>query len=1758
MRYRSQYEHRLLTLLPAALLLLLSPAVAPAGEATLDRTSFDARGEHDAILTVGAFGRYAIKTKSPQGTSLQLVDAMIGPGESSGIAGESDGRIDSFLDAGRYRILLRSHREGRGKAELSVEPFVELNAPQAPLMSELQAVSAKLEDLEQASWWLHIDERRTVYIEAVGRNLADLRLWQDGSWLVDSTPAMSDREPSSGRPMTYCLLVADLTPGYYLLTAYGGAQRAWSAESSEQPLHIRYGIDRLPATTRTQARVSPFGFDHWIVESPASYYLLQLHQKIDFRIEVRPFEPGQPFDQPQSVARITTKSQDPQCVISASGTEHGSLVTVTGAPGEPYTLQTMDTSGSTSFIGPRELWISTVHAGYMKDNIDATAILVPANAERPGVRPTAADVIHLSATSGWSRRFNLLGENTLYLSVDEAGDYQVELGGTAASWKIEPLLTELPEGYETPPFTNAAATKSLDAGYFLFTIRPEQKGVVEATIRKKGGVLARALEAVSGPAAEERTTVKGASRFSRVVLERDVICRLLWNTQHDVRTAVVVREYPLRLEAALPVCLRSGEEETIAFIVDETSQATITPEGRAPFKASLDGAPCDAGGCGPVAAGQHTIRLHNSAETTAVFSVRTIPERLLPSAKPVYPPEGFQEQLPRFATLSDKAPVFADWARGERKTFLLAVTEPALYRVETTGLLKTSCTIRTRTRTRLFSAESNGVGRNALVQQYLKPGEYQVTVQTLDSSAGHAGVGISRSDLIDGGLLETGKSAASSLPAGSAIEYDFKIEKPGRYRFLTFGLGKTFACRLEDSDGWPLREASGAASFEQEFIAGGYRFMTLPWNVGTLRVTRFDLVEPPRQVEGHGPHELKLDEYLEKIWRESPQGQKRERDLYEIAIPASIDATITLSESQMQAFIVRLDGDKSTIVDTVPPENGWHGALAPGKYRIEVECSRQNDRLPYGISVRADQLIAGTSKSVSVPAELKASVSREGIHEISSAGALDVRAELFSDATGARVDEGDDAFDDWNVHMSPRLAPGRYTLRLHTVGNEKKGTTTVSMRAPEEVAQPQLTLPADLQVDLGGAINLFPIPPLGDGDVISVEVEGAGETACSVEMRLPGGGWTVVKREIGRSCAIASAAEAAAEYQIRVWSADHRSETARLRVAAIRPRDVMLAELERGLDLAREGGVRCLRVAAADPGVFRIEGAGEVIVAHEPGEPLLAPAGDLLPIPPGRLYLMPSKTVAPITKLRAFRVKARPGSELRLAVRRGEELWVDVERPHGGVLLLQAASVTGRAACAFSPFAPPPPLSRLASYSIGRDASASAVMPAGTAKARVWNADPAGVSTTTISLKLSEFTAPAARDPALQPGVTEAAVAAGSVRHFTLPAGAKRVALVVERDLTALIARDGSVEAVIATDASAANRKVETGAGMLSLLNTGSNERSARITLAAIERDPLVSELKPGLPFEAVTDLPGVVRLHTQAGQTLRVEGEDVQCEAIDDRGLIHEGSRIDLAGGEAAVTLRHGLGFVKAWIEQPGEGLRERWGPIADAPIIPARAQSLIGLDGRQQWISITTAEPSTISLRMSRQAAVCVSRRVGSGSSSAPASTSAWLQTAGAGDPLIHVADRCTAFDYYLEAGTHVIGLRALANGTLEGDLLIGTQPVVAMPAGVGPACLLGGGDTKTFAFEVKQKGRVGIGARTDRESIDCELLTRDQRLIGRGTQQFVELEAGTYLLRLIVPAGEPPVRVSPVVVGLEPPGVGPPEDYLREFLGSIGVHE
>ncbi|HEY6546968.1 MAG TPA: hypothetical protein VI589_03645, partial [Vicinamibacteria bacterium] len=306
---------------PSAALALVALSLSsplPAAEEdppVLDRTTVAAAGRQRAQVTIARFGRYAVLAKSREGVSVQVVDRMAGPGETAGRPGEEDGRLDLFLERGEYRLLTEGHPRGTGEAALEVRGFAEAASEPPPMLVETRLVESSLEDFQQRSFWLLVKERRRVELEAAGRNLADLRLWRDGQWLVDAHPATARTQPKVGQPLLACRLSTELEPGLYLVTAYGGLPQPWAEESAAHPLYMRFGLPRLPEAGRRRFAISPIGIDRYRVPGAASYFRLELPEAQAATLAAATFDPEQPYAIPSEMREITKKSLPPVAEI---------------------------------------------------------------------------------------------------------------------------------------------------------------------------------------------------------------------------------------------------------------------------------------------------------------------------------------------------------------------------------------------------------------------------------------------------------------------------------------------------------------------------------------------------------------------------------------------------------------------------------------------------------------------------------------------------------------------------------------------------------------------------------------------------------------------------------------------------------------------------------------------------------------------------------------------------------------------------------------------------------------------------------------------------------------------------------------------------------------------------------------------------------------------------------------------------------------------------------------------------------------------------------------------------------------------------------------------------------------------------------------------------------------------------------------------------------------------------------------------------
>ncbi len=1714
----------------------------PPAPCFLDKTQFEAKGLNETLLSVKKFGRCAITAKSAQGTSIQLVDKMLGPLENDGVPGGRDGRLDCILDAGSYQIVARSSDQGAGALVLSAKSFSEINE-RAPVLQETVPTALQLSDLQQASYWLEVPERRTVYIEAMGRNLSDMRLWYQGNWLLPDLPDEAETSPVPGRPQTRLLMVATLDKGSYLVTAYGGVAKPWAKQSEDHPFCLRLGIPSLEANARRDASVSPFGADRYIVPRASSAYVLQLGEKRDFRLEAKAFRSGDPLEPFDQSASISKKSQDPECRILFQTYKEASLVTVVGQPGEKYTLEVFEPRDEFTLKEPGRFLIETLHSGFPDDAIDATGILVSDEERAPHVVSAAADVIHLGTGKGWARRFNLLDEETVFFFVEEPGTYELKSEGTPVSARFEPFMLTAPPNHSPPPYKPGSSTWVLDPGYWVLSLSPDKKGIATLAVRKKGGLWQSITGALLGEGAISGGSAKGACLLPDVLVNPGHSYTLYLNEQKGVERGILARRLPLDLSSPLPVTLMPGQMVKLPFHAATSGRLSFESNVNGDWGLSVEGTKC--GQRCDVGPGDHEVSVTNKGAHTAVFLLSFAAADRLPGAAPAYLPTSVTSAFDQFDILTDKSPLFFDLDRGESKTVLLEVAAPALYRIETTGLLATSCTIRTRTRTSLFEDAGSGAGRNSLIQTYLKPGEYQVTVQARGRSKGHLGIEASQMNLLEGGPLRIGGETREKIPAGAAVAHPFTILERGTYLLSTVGVDKTFNCRIEDPDGWPLLRPGLPARVTREFSPGTYGYVSLPCDVETLRDTRLERVETAPKIEGHGPHPIVLNGRVENVWHEPAKGEPRERDVYDFTVPAEVTATIGLGEAQMQAYLRERNGSGGleTIAE-VPAGKGWSGKLSPGDYRIEAECSRQNDLLPYAVSVSVRELVPGLSKGVSVPADLLVSLSKAGLVDLSSAGNLDVRASLYRDSDGALVAEDDDDYDNWNFRIDKRLQPGRYTLRVEPVGGGS-GNVTVAMATPEEVTRKSMEIPAERKIDLEGKINVFPLPPVPVGAVLAVSASGDSSIGLAVEKAGADGLRTLAARS-GRSCEALVALAGGAGYQIRLWSRDHQSESAMLRIGLAKAS--VAAESSSGESLrispslvaGMEVAVAAFR--AGSPGTFEVEPSSGLLFGQGQDSELATPPLPFVALRGGENFLALKTRGSEEARVRLIRRRLEPGPEgaLPVGVAGGAGQWIDVSGAGDEITLLTATSDGGVPVCDFAPkggVADGPVQSGV--FDFFSNGCVSAVVGDPRPRARIWRATAGAAALPPVRVGCRRFRLPQSMPP-LAFGLDSASVEPGGCVGFSLPPGPKRLVVDISKGGILLLG-DSAVNRIAAAVEEALHASMDTTDATLYLVNPTAQRVDCSLSCQAGAEVPEL-EVREGKPFERLFSEAGTERVRVVppqgGGWRLFASAPGASLVVMGPNGVVRSGSPVSVSG-EGYAWLTHEAGLSKIWMAKD-EGVEARWGaPVPEGRAVPANSVSPVS--GRSAGFLLHLAEGGVLHAQMSCGGTIA-------------------LKEAGLQGRFVAATENAaeTGFDHYLEAGSYLLMARGPAGSDLTGTIGVFFEPVKRIAGTFGPQELIGPGESKSFVFEVKTGGFVGIGLRTEGERLSCDLMTQEGRLIGRGIQQFVKLDPGLYLLKVRADGDAAPIRVSPVVVGLQPPSSGPPEEALREFFTSVGVME
>lgn len=1665
-----------------------------------------------AILTLPAPGRYRISAKSPSGARIELVDMIAGPLDSSGAASQRDGRIDALLDTGAYKIRVDAAKGASGKVRLTAQLFAELNGKRVDLAPE-RAQSGELGDLQQRSYGLDIGPEGRVSIEAVGRALADLRLWRENGELVDLAPARRSVETRPGRAMNLLRLEGATPPGRYVVTAYGGEPSVWPDGDKVRPFILRRATQTPLDAGLFEGVIGPFGSARFT--APASYtaFRLDLPQPAPARLE------AQRDHSPPAMATITKTSRDPFALATTGDGKEPTQIEVSGYEGQSFSLRGARRDEHFSFGGSGSYIVGVDLAGEGGDEVPATALL--ARIDKDGkAQVLAADAPRIANGRAWRGKFNLRGLTSLLFEMTEPGPVAVETTGAKLRATIEPALGAL------APRADGESQKryELAPGFYKLVLEPSPGagGVVDVTLGAPG---------LSAPA-PERPPSRSSLSFGQQQLDKNGSYLILGNVAPQLLFGPRIAALPADVSEA-PLPLWQGANETVAIplrvqkggkIVARDSRGAEVPFVLGP-ETTQDGAAVATATIAPTGRARAVgLSFIPDASSPAPVPSENAEAGEAAEAKP--PKRRAHAPL----TATGDRPVFFDLGKDETQELRIDLAQPGLYRVETLGRLKTTLRLGARVTANIGAGEDNGPGHNGRVTAFLRAGAYRAAVRAKDS-AGRLGFAVVRAALDETPVLKAGGVARARLAPGVGAAIPFQIEEDGRYALDLLGVGRTFQGRIEDSEGWPLTPPGPMKENSRDFAKGGYRLVVTPEDVEARLVLRLRAVKPAKELSGHGPHALPFEEPQKLQWREpQARGAPRDPDQWRFSLAGEADITLAVSEG-MIAEIFR--GEES--LGKFTSGRDLNKRLGAGDYRVEARALAADDRLDYVISLSAKELQPGKPRGVDLPATLRFAIAQDRVVDLASFGDKEILATL-KDAGGVVIEQMTGGDQDWNFALSRRLPAGAYTLELAPLGAPQ--TTTVAAQSEDRSGDESssadesnniealLSLPDEsddgtlategARTLSGPNAHVLAAPKAPPGKLTLVSAHSAREMALAVERRGADGVWRAAGLRHGRAPFLAWAADETEAYRVLAWVVGGGDAAIDIGARVVERRGQSGPRI--GLEPVDGLPTPICAALASLPSATTIDilaSAARLAVGSSPGQILReAHEGVFAPQSERLWFAAPGDCREAVTlKGVAWRGEA---ITLDLAAREKAQLPA-LPGPSGKARLWLARSELGHAG-----------LDAGLGMAIADDATLAL---AGDKPLQIWNANGAGplrVTLRAIDVDLAPAVRVGADYRAMLPALT--------AQPVTPPPGDAPLAFELPPD-TAVFAARPQAHALGLFAGSAPLSATYHGAppGELLLVNLAQVAAPLAVSESRAEPEQLTKHnmLKRffGVGGEIILPVEGAKgeTLHGLGGQA-RFISEDGRLSRTanwgraqsDDSGLAIE--------GRGFVIFDHPPGLCALWLEGEGKG---PWPVVAARPVTPPQR---LNLSGEAASFSLNLVAPALLSLRGGAPAIVAVTQ-----------TDRRELEAFPEGVELRR----------YVAAGEMTIDVYAPhAGGALAGALDIALEPVIAAHEGLNDPATLGPGETALFGFETKAESDIGLGLRAEPDIAALRLLSAAGNVIGEGVTQMRKLPAGRYIVEARAPQSAPLSVVRLAILGLVPPPASPPDDVVAEMLERAGL--
>ncbi|MBN1757154.1 MAG: hypothetical protein JW863_02485 [Chitinispirillaceae bacterium] len=1734
-------------------LLICHETAFPAPDPILNK-QLPAGRQSDVVLTVKKWGRFSILAESREGTALQLIDRKVGLRKRDGIPGEKNGRIDEFLDFGEYKIVATPHQDGKSKTKLSVMPFRELNHKKPQYITPLKEYKVSLRDFEQVSYWLHLDRDTTVFIKALGRNVADVQLWLNGEWRIDCQKAGIEAYPNVETPLKGYRIVQKLKAGFYRLTVYGGEVADWARSSDEHPVFMRFAIPQLPATGINTVTISEKGYNEYYVASTLTAAVMSRPKKKLSWLQIAEYPASSPFTRPGNIDSIHEKSADPRCIVHTPGSGgNGYLLEVSGVPGDTVTLKTFESIGNTIYpVTSGDYWFSTIHSGFPDDQIGPTGLLVHSSGKS---RIIAGKVDTISDAKYLDRTFNLLDEISMIVRIDNSGKYDFIPGGTEMTIGIRRLLMTNQHKLKDIKDVTGKTTVQLDKGYYRLSITPEKKGIATLKIAKNSMV--RMIKNAVGMKARRDARCPNL-QFPKLSLQEKEHYTFIYNSQAPELTGSVFRKLPLSLDEALPVYLEEGCEVTVPVRVTEKSILTVIDALGRTYPCKVNGTrrntPCE------ISSGQIDLTLF--ADRNVFVNAGTTPVSRLPDAPPKQFPTGEESPLPRFPELLAGTPVYFDLERNGTAVYEFTVAEAGMYRFESTGRLNTSVTLRDRFVVNALSEKANGVGRNARILTYLLPGTYQTQVGVHDRSTGHLGLSLDINETIDGGTLTTQKEKRHEVLPGQGIAYTVAITEEGEYELIAQGQSGYYTVRLDDADGWPVVTPLSSGNISQKLSPGNYRFVSVPQPRKTLRIARLTRKTQPVSYEGKGPHRLVLNNPAGSVWMEESGGEKKGKRLpavYVVSLPAPARCRLTLTEGFTAAVCRGKHGD------TVLTWKATMDTLLPmGTFNCLVLADKQQNNAEYTIGIATETLMAGMHTPVSDDTKnITLSAGKPGVFELYSQGTADVAAKLFK---GKRlIAANDDAPNDWNFRITKMLMPGTYTLKIsHASGGEV--AATVRMAALADTVHPTWECNTLRKMDLGGKLHRVPLRIDSTADILHLAIGGTSISGCQVQRIARDGTEQFCGASNGKSVALSIPVEPANRYAVYFWSVDHTDENVSVMIQTAAAVPVTLTKLRKGERFPRHfDGNRYhswlkLDMESDSMGHFRVDADASftgIKTAHAVNTACNYDFNG------GFCTLRRIRWVSLAFDDEGSRKLRLQHSDISTPLRIPLERFprpFHVENEAKTLSLLTASTKAGQPMCGIKAATVgaaeffPRGIGVIAGVENASGTVSGIDLPEDSHLFLVWDASPAnGGNSEKPDLEVVQRSIPLEKEPALEFGSRIWNASAGTACRIPYKSSSPAlVTVTIPRGGIAMWKRGDGSRTTFTTGQVVQRCLFQESEGELILVNPGSQAPFSLscIALDAAETRPALSEADGVFQYEGYfansgtsdIDIPGSALSLKKArisfnGAVDRIDwwssAGTVTPSLAPDAVLPMSNVTPGVVTRGGKFTIHHSTGWIKINLFKPGNPLGEWGGTLAGSNNIrPLQHSQAIALQEGDNWFHITPKTETHLRLQVAAPVVAVVLEK---------------------GKVLTTVtAIRECDINLPLRRSDYTIGFRGLGPTSLLHTRLLATYlPLLRLTQKDPPEVLLAAGESRIFNFVLDKKSTIGIGLATDNEVIMASLLDNQLRKIHSGQQQYLELDKGEYFLHLSIPRNERPAQCTVRLAGQDVPPDEPPADVVDKFI-------